>query len=203
MSGFKPQGAHSQDNYTMKLNEVNKYTSVLGTGNAKIKIVFGDANIKAEEFKGMPKPIIDFLNKHGGTIIKALHDGMDIPFFGDGSDWPSSEHEGFLSYAISDGFDAEDAYEEFIHGDDDIDYFKWSYGAEGDAYDIEDKYNDPDLSEDWYDALDGLSLVESIKYGFVSKSWYEAAVKLGVDKLSEAELKKINDRYNAVNDIYG
>ena len=187
----------------MKLKEANKYPNVLGTGHAKIKIAFGDTNIKAEEFKGMPKPIMDFLKKHGGVIIKALHDGMDIPFFGDGSDWPASEHEGFLSYAMSDGFDAEDAVEEFIHGDDDIDYFNYSYGGEGDVFDMEDKYNDPDLNEDWYDTMENLTLAQAMKYGFVSKDWYEAAIKLGVDKLSENEIEKINERYSEVYEAFG
>jgi hypothetical protein len=181
----------------MKLNEVGKYKHVLGTGRGKIKVVFGDADIKSGEFKGMPKPLLDFLNKHGGKVIKGLHEGIDTVFFGDGSDWAQSDHEGFLDYAMSDGFDAEDAYETFIHGDDDIDYFRYQYGCEGDQYD------DDDLIQDWNDLAYEASLSDAIKYGFVSKSWYDAAVKLGVDKLSEAELKKIDDRYEAVAEIYG
>ena len=172
-----------------------------------VKAILGDDKVK---FKGrpsfevknaldMPANIKEFIKKHGATIFLAMLDGKDTPIFGDGSDWDELGHRDFLEDVI-DGMSAENLYEKHIHGDDDIDYFQYGYGADGDGYDIETDYKDPTLISDFNDLEDGL--YNAMKFGLVSMSWLKAAKKLGITKWDKKQLRKIDKAYSDVSDIY-
>lgn len=150
-----------------------------------VKVLLGEEKVKLKtkpkfeirDIAGMPSGMKSFIKTHGAVLMAALIEGKDIPFFGHGSDWPWSAHKDFLENILA-GMSAQDLCDKHIHGDDDIDYFQYSYGADGDSYDIEDEYNDKTLSDDFLE-LDS-DLYTDIKFGLVSMEWYIAAKKLGL-----------------------
>jgi hypothetical protein len=172
-----------------------------------IRVILGEEKLKFKgrpsfEVKGapdMPTNMKSFIRRHGATIFLAMLNGKDTPIFGNGSDWDESAHRDFLE-DILDGMSTENLYEKHIHGDDDIDYFRYSYGADGDAYDIEDEYKDPTLSGEFTELESNLYI--NIKYGLVSMDWYKAAKKLGITKWDKKQLRKIDKAYSAVADWY-
>jgi hypothetical protein len=170
-----------------------------------IKSIFGEKLTISDpkfEYRNVPPAMKAFIDKYGAVLMKAIVSKdergqlLSIPFFGNGSDWGEAEHESFLKDYIN-GADADDLFSH-IHGDDDIDYFMYDYGANGDAYDIEDMFSVPELDDDFQTVIDNMTLAEAIKYGGVSMEWLKAAKATGVANWNEADLKKLSEMYSEV-----
>ena len=194
----------------MKKEDLWRVPWIFSDKRETIRIVFGQKITKGTTISGksalaasLPPELASFVEKYGAVILRALFDGKDTPFFGDGSDWGVAEHKSFLEDYIN-GATADELYEKHIGSDDDIDYFQYGYGADGDLYDIEDEYQPESLgiTDAWYDLEGKFTLAEDIKYGLISKDWLEAANGLGILSWPPVKLNKLDKAYTAVQEKY-
>lgn len=153
------------------------------------------------KFSNNPPPRVkEFFDKHKNTIIKAALDGLDVPIYGEASDFSPAEHTKVLERILSGNKGRLKAYAMNIAGRDDSDYYRYTYGADGDIFDIEERFG-VDIYADWGDAAFDLNLWDAIHNGFVSRSWIDGAQQLGVDLDDRQLIEKINKGYEYIDSL--
>lgn len=159
-----------------------------------------DTNIPVQFGVNPPSRVKQFFEKHKHTIIKAAIAGYDVPIYGEASDFTPFEHSEVISDILSGDKEVMSDYADEIAGRDDSDYFRYTYGADGDVFDIEEQF-EVDMYDDWMDTAFDINLWDAIHHGFVSRSWLEGAQQLGINLEDKQQIDKINKGYEYIDSL--